>query len=438
MSTASLEYAVFRDCRSRVVARRPVRHGSSRHPFRDYSTVVASASVDALGEGRRADGVVARHAILRLEAPPRGRALPRGGAPRPPATPPRFSSSTDSPIGTCRRRRQIPPLVRAGYRVLAPNLRGYAKSGKPEGVDAYAPAPVVDDLAALLDARDVDVLRAVVGHDWGAAVSFAFADRHASRTRTLVVLNGVHPTAFLDRVFSDPAQFLKSYYVGFFQIPAAPEVRLSARANHAILRLIFRVDPATPMPRDEEDALVAACAEPGAMRAALNYYRAAGPAKNLWSDVGPCQRARAEAVGIAGSISPTGVAEPPKSLGDARRAAWCATRTPRTGYTGTNRKPSRTRSSRSSRRMRSAKYGPFVNNNPPAGRYEAMTTGFEVVTLRLRPRAVTRSARVRRRRGRAGAGRGASTTDTFSHTTSVVPVPPRPPSLPARTTARSP
>lgn len=100
-------------------------------------------------------------------------------------------------------------------------------------------------------------------------MSFAFADRHASRTRTLVVRNGVHPTAFLDRVFSDPAQFLKSYYVGLFQIPAAPEAFV-AFASHAILRLIFRVDPATPMPRDEEDALVAACAEPGAMRAALN------------------------------------------------------------------------------------------------------------------------------------------------------------------------
>lgn len=284
-----------------------------RHPARPSSTVVASAAVDALGEETLADGVVARHAILRLEPPRADVHYLEAALPDAPPDAPAVLLLHGFPDWNMTWRRQIPPLVRAGYRVLAPNLRGYAKSGKPEGVDAYAPAPVTDDLAALLDARGVDVLRAVVGHDWGAAVSFAFADRHASRTRKLVVLNGVHPTAFLDRVFSDPAQFLKSYYVGFFQIPAAPEAAI-AFANHAILRLIFRVDPASPMSRDEEDALVAACAEPGAMRAALNYYRAAGPTKNLWSDVGPCHAPAQVQWGSRDRYLQPELAEPPESL----------------------------------------------------------------------------------------------------------------------------
>ena len=312
MSTASLARGVPRlSLARRRAAPSPPRQQSA--PLPRFSTVVASASVDALGEETLADGVVARHAILRLEAPRADVHYLEAAPPDAPPNAPAVLLLHGFPDWNMTWRRQIPPLVRAGYRVLAPNLRGYAKSGKPEGVDAYAPAPVVDDLAALLDARDVDVLRAVVGHDWGAAVSFAFADRHASRTRTLVVLNGVHPTAFLDRVFSDPAQFLKSYYVGFFQIPAAPEA-IVAFANHAILRLIFRVDPATPMPRDEEDALVAACAEPGAMRAALNYYRAAGPAKNLWSDVGPCRAPAQVQWGSRDRYLQPELAEPPESL----------------------------------------------------------------------------------------------------------------------------
>jgi pimeloyl-ACP methyl ester carboxylesterase len=60
-------------------------------------------------------------------------------------------------------------------------------------------------------------------------------------------------------------------------------------ADFAILRLIFAVDPASPLPREEADKLIEACGRPGAMQAALNYYRAAGPMHNLWNDVGVCR-----------------------------------------------------------------------------------------------------------------------------------------------------
>ena len=105
-------------------------------------------------------------------------------------------------------RGQIPPLVKAGYRIICPDLRGYGRSGKPAGVDSYGPVPVTDDLAALLEHERVDRARAVVGHDWGAAVAYAFAARHHDKLEKLSVLNGVHPSIFLEHVLSNPVQFL--------------------------------------------------------------------------------------------------------------------------------------------------------------------------------------------------------------------------------------
>ena len=145
-------------------------------------------------------------------------------------------------------RGQIPPLVEAGYRIICPDLRGYGRSGKPAGVDSYGPVPVTDDLAALLEHERVDRARAVVGHDWGAAVAYAFAARHHDKLEKLSILNGVHPSIFLEHVLSNPVQFLKSYYIGFFQLPMLPEAVVSA-ADFAILRLIFAVDPASPLPK---------------------------------------------------------------------------------------------------------------------------------------------------------------------------------------------
>ena len=118
-------------------------------------------------------------------------------------------------------------------------------------------------------------------------MAYAFAARHPTKLQKLSILNGVHPAVFLDFVLSNPTQFLKSYYIGFFQLPALPEFVLSL-ADFAMLRLVFAIDPAKPLARTDVDTLVEACSTPGAMHAALNYYRAAGPAHSLWSDVGKC------------------------------------------------------------------------------------------------------------------------------------------------------
>ena len=245
--------------------------------------------------------VTARHALLRLPSPRADVHYVKAGD----EASPTVLLLHGFPDSHKSWRFQIPALVRAGYRVLAPDLRGYGRSGKPTGVTAYGPDPVTDDLAELLRAemssssqqsgeggeskgRARAAARAVVGHDWGAAVAYAFAARHGTSLEKLVILNGVHPSVFLKFVLSNPIQLLKSYYIGFFQLPVIPEAVISA-GDYAILRAIFRFDPKQPLPAADAEDVIDACSQEGALEASLNYYRAAGPLHNLWSNVGKCE-----------------------------------------------------------------------------------------------------------------------------------------------------
>ncbi|MFS8066554.1 MAG: alpha/beta fold hydrolase, partial [Byssovorax sp.] len=89
-------------------------------------------------------------------------------------------------------RKQIAPLAQAGYRVVAPDMRGYNLSGKPQGISAYGARLLVEDIANLIRACGEE--RAfIVGHDWGAGVAWAFAMVHPEMTTRLAVLNGPHP-----------------------------------------------------------------------------------------------------------------------------------------------------------------------------------------------------------------------------------------------------
>src|SRR5438309_622169 len=118
-------------------------------------------------------------------------------------------------------RRQIPALAAAGFRVVAPDLRGYDLSGKPAGVRAYGIRTLALDVATLVE--KLGATRAhVVAHDWGAGVAWAFAMTHPERLDRLAILNGPHPERLL-RGLRDPLQLAKSWYMFFFQIPWLPE-----------------------------------------------------------------------------------------------------------------------------------------------------------------------------------------------------------------------
>jgi len=170
-------------------------------------------------------------------------------------------------------RHQIPALVEAGFRVVAPDMRGYNLSDKPPGVRAYRVELLARDVERLILACG-ERTASVVGHDWGAIVAWVAAMRHPGRVERLVILNVPHPARFLDGLLS-PGQLLRSSYMFFFQIPRLPEEVMRA-GDFALLRSALRRDPVRPGTFAAEDIerYVRALARPGALTATFNYYRA--------------------------------------------------------------------------------------------------------------------------------------------------------------------
>jgi pimeloyl-ACP methyl ester carboxylesterase len=169
---------------------------------------------------------------------------------------------------------QIPALAEAGYRVLAPDPRGYNCSEKPDGVGAYHIDELVGDVAGLVDAFDRESAH-IVGHDWGGLVAWQTAIDRPSWVDRLAVLNAPHPSAFSRALRSNPRQLAKSWYVGFFQLPGVPEWALGANDFAALDRMLAEgtVRPGAFTETDIE-RYKRAFARPGARTAALNYYRA--------------------------------------------------------------------------------------------------------------------------------------------------------------------
>ncbi len=169
---------------------------------------------------------------------------------------------------------QISALAAAGYRVLAPDMRGYNLSGKPKGLDVYRIEHLVNDVADLI--RWAGAERAsVVGHDWGANVAWHFAMRHGEMLNRLAILNVPHPS-LVPRAFSKPRQLLRSSYMFFFQLPWLPERAFLAR-DAAALRKVLARDPVQKSAFTQVDIerYVAAVKQPGALTGGMNYYRAA-------------------------------------------------------------------------------------------------------------------------------------------------------------------
>src|SRR5688500_2354842 len=186
-----------------------------------------------------------------------------------------------------------PILTQAGLRTYAPDQLGYSPGARPDEVGAYSAqnlAQVTCDLMTELGLPRVDV----VGHDWGANVAWTLAAWHSDRVRSLTTVSVPHPAAYTAASRADPEQKERSAYIRLFWQEGKAEEVLLADGARRLRRMLSGSDGETGVPAEAIDEYVAVLTAPGALTAALNWYRAmssgnrvdrvAVPATYVWSD----------------------------------------------------------------------------------------------------------------------------------------------------------
>lgn len=171
-------------------------------------------------------------------------------------------------------RYQIEMLANAGFRVLAPDQRGYNLSDKPKRIRDYNLDQLAADVVGLIEAAGRDKAF-LVGHDWGGASAWWAAIKYPARIQRLAILNAPHPKVMRQNIFHNRVQRKKSWYFFLFQIPFLPERRM--RKNN--WRLGARALQGTSRKGTFSEADLAlyreAWSQPGAATGMLNWYRAA-------------------------------------------------------------------------------------------------------------------------------------------------------------------
>ncbi len=167
-------------------------------------------------------------------------------------------------------RLQLEPLAAAGFRVVAPDLRGYNLSSKPDGVAAYASDQLVADIRGLIRERGAESAH-LVGHDWGGTVAWDLAMNHPEVVDRLAILNAAHPRK-LSEGLHHPGQLRKSWYFFFFDLPDLPESVVHANHWHFFRHFLHDAQP--PYTPEEMERYVEAWSQPGAATGMINYYRA--------------------------------------------------------------------------------------------------------------------------------------------------------------------
>ncbi len=170
-------------------------------------------------------------------------------------------------------RGQIPGLLDAGYRVVAPDMRGYNTSDKPSGIQHYSKDKLAGDVVALIHHLGAERAH-VVSHDWGGVVGWWLALKHPDVCERVVMLNIPHPVVFTKTLKSSFKQIRASWYVFFFQLPWLPEWVLQRRDFAALTKVFDSARPGAFTDQEMND-YKAAWSQPGAVKAMLAYYRAA-------------------------------------------------------------------------------------------------------------------------------------------------------------------
>jgi pimeloyl-ACP methyl ester carboxylesterase len=186
-----------------------------------------------------------------------------------------------------------PLLTQAGLRTYAPDQLGYSPGARPGEVEAYSAQNLAQITADLMTALEIPVAD-VVGHDWGANVAWTLAAWHSDRVRSLTAVSVPHPAAYTAAFRADPEQKERSGYIRlFWQAGKAEEVLLADDARR-LRRMLSGGEQETGVPAEAIDEYVAVLSAPGALTAALNWYRAMSsdtrvdpvdvPTTYVWSD----------------------------------------------------------------------------------------------------------------------------------------------------------
>jgi len=170
-------------------------------------------------------------------------------------------------------RKQIGPLAAAGFRVVAPDQRGYNVSSKPPEIADYAVPHLTADVVAIADQLGQDKFF-LAGHDWGAAVAWATSLQYPQRMRKLAILNVPHPAVFMRTVRTNPRQMLRSWYMAFFQLPRLPEWRFSSNNFAEGVRALVASSRPGTFTAGDLDCYRQAWSNPGTPTAMINWYRA--------------------------------------------------------------------------------------------------------------------------------------------------------------------
>lgn len=170
-------------------------------------------------------------------------------------------------------KKQLVFFAAKGFRVVAPDQRGYNLSSKPKGVKAYRIENLVVDIVALIQQLSAQKV-ILVGHDWGGGIAWELAGQHPELIEKLIILNMPHLKVMSDLLKSNPKQWLRSWYFGFFQIPLLPEWFISLFNFKMLEKSMIKTANKNTFSKEEIAQYKAAWQPLGTLKAMINWYRA--------------------------------------------------------------------------------------------------------------------------------------------------------------------